>query len=149
VGLELCGTNWICIYYVEERRSLLWSSGQSSWLQNRDVLSFLWGANWIYIYYVEESRPPLRSSGQSSWLQNGNVSCFLWGTNGIYICYVEESRPPVCSSGERCRLQILRSGFDSRLYHIFWEVVGLEGVPLSLVTTTEELFGRKSSGSSL
>jgi hypothetical protein len=47
----------------------LWSSGQSSWLHNRDVLCFLWGTNWIYICHVEESRPPLWSSGQSSWLQ--------------------------------------------------------------------------------
>jgi hypothetical protein len=34
-----------------------WSGGQSSWLQNGDVLCFLWGTNWIYICYVEESRP--------------------------------------------------------------------------------------------
>jgi hypothetical protein len=47
----------------------LWSSGQSSWLQNGDVLCFLWGTNWIYICYAEESIPPLWSSGQSSWLQ--------------------------------------------------------------------------------
>jgi hypothetical protein len=46
-----------------------WSSGQSYWLQNGDVLCFLWGTNWIYICYVEESRPPLWSNGQSSWLQ--------------------------------------------------------------------------------
>jgi hypothetical protein len=37
----------------------LWSSGQSSWLHNGDVLCFLWGTNWIYICYAEESRPPL------------------------------------------------------------------------------------------
>jgi hypothetical protein len=47
----------------------LWSSGQSSWLHNGDILCFLCGTNWIYICYVEESRPPLWSSGQSSWLQ--------------------------------------------------------------------------------
>jgi hypothetical protein len=51
----------------------LWSSGQSSWLHNGDVLCFLWGTNWICICYVEESRPPLWSSGQSSWLHNGDV----------------------------------------------------------------------------
>jgi hypothetical protein len=49
--------------------SPLWSSGQSSWLQNGDVLCFLWGTNWIYICYIEESRPRLRSSGHGSWLQ--------------------------------------------------------------------------------
>jgi hypothetical protein len=42
----------------------LWSSGQSSWLHNGDVLCFLWGTNWIYVCYVEESRPPLWFSGQ-------------------------------------------------------------------------------------
>jgi hypothetical protein len=40
-------------------------------------------------------------------------------------------------------LQILRQGFDSRHYQIFWEVVGLERGPLSLVSTTEQLLGRK------
>jgi hypothetical protein len=35
------------------------------------------------------------------------------------------------------------------VYHIFWEVVDLERSPLSLVSTTEELHGRKSSGSGL
>jgi hypothetical protein len=40
-------------------------------------------------------------------------------------------------------------GFDSRRYLIFWEVVGLERGPLSLVNTTEELLERNSSGSGL
>jgi hypothetical protein len=47
----------------------VWFSGQSSWLQNGDVLCFLLGTNSIYICYVEESRPPLWCSSQSSWLQ--------------------------------------------------------------------------------
>jgi hypothetical protein len=38
---------------------------------------------------------------------------------------------------------------DSRRYQIFWEAVGLECGPLSLVSTTEELLGRNSSGSGL
>jgi hypothetical protein len=40
-------------------------------------------------------------------------------------------------------------GFDSRRCQIFWEVVGLERVPLSLVDTIEELLGRNNSGSGL
>jgi hypothetical protein len=40
-------------------------------------------------------------------------------------------------------------GFDSQRYQIFWEVVGLERGPLSLVSTIEELLGRKNSGSGL
>jgi hypothetical protein len=34
-------------------------------------------------------------------------------------------------------------GFDSRRYQIFWEVVGLERGPLSLVRITEQLLERK------
>jgi hypothetical protein len=37
-------------------------------------------------------------------------------------------------------------GFDSRHYQIFWEVLGLERGPLSLVSKTDELLGRNSSG---
>jgi hypothetical protein len=153
----------------------LWPSCQSPWLENGDGLCFLWGTNSIYICYVEESTSPLRSSAQSSWLQNGDVPCFLWGTNWIYIyqvrqanflfwterqyekrklaCrtlyYVEEIRPPLWSSGQSSCLQIQRSGFDSRRYQFFWEVVGLERGPFSLVSTIEELIERKSSGSGL
>jgi hypothetical protein len=53
------------------------------------------------------------------------------------------------SSGQSSWLQIHRSGFESRRYQIFWEVVGLKRGPLSPVSTTEELHGRKSSGSGL
>jgi hypothetical protein len=38
-------------------------------------------------------------------------------------------------------------GFYSRRYQIFWEVVGLERGPLSLVRIIEELLDWKSSGS--
>jgi hypothetical protein len=130
-------------------RPPLWSSGQTSWLQNGYVLSFLWGTNWIYICYVEESRPPLWSSGQSSWLQKGDVWCFLWGTNWIYVCYVEKSRPPLWSSGQSSWLQIQRSGFDFRCYQTSREVVGVERGPLNLVSAIEELLGRTNSGSGL
>jgi hypothetical protein len=53
------------------------------------------------------------------------------------------------SSGQSSGLQIQRSGFDSRRYQIFWELVGLERGPLSLVSTIEKLLGRKRSGSGL
>jgi hypothetical protein len=43
----------------------------------------------------------------------------------------------------------MRSGLDSLRYQIFWEVVGLERDPLSLVSATEELLGRKSDGCGL
>jgi hypothetical protein len=49
------------------------------------------------------------------------------------------------SSGQSSWLQIPGFGFDSRRYQIFW-VVRLEQGSLSLVSTTEELLGRKRSG---
>jgi hypothetical protein len=55
-------------------------------------------------------------------------------------------RPPLWSSGQSSWLQIQRSGFDSWRYQIFWEVVGLERSPLTLVSTIEELLDRKNSG---
>jgi hypothetical protein len=58
-------------------------------------------------------------------------------------------RQPLWSSDQSSWLQIQGSGFDSQRYQISWEVVGLERGPLSLLSTTEELLGRKSSGSSL
>jgi hypothetical protein len=39
-----------------------------------------------------------------------------------------------------------RPAFDSQGYQIFWEVVGLERVPLNLVRITEGLLARKISG---
>jgi hypothetical protein len=48
------------------------------------------------------------------------------------------------SSGQSSWLVFQRSGFDSRRYQIFWDVLGLE---FSLVSTTEELLGRQSNGS--
>jgi hypothetical protein len=52
-----------------------------------------------------------------------------------FICFVSllsVRGPPVWSRGESSWLQTQMSGFDSRHYQIFWEVVGLERVPLSL-----------------
>jgi hypothetical protein len=75
-----------------------------------------------------------------------------WPTDAFDVCFhpnTLNARPPLWSSDQSSWLQIQRSGFDSRRYQIFWIVVGLERGPLSLVSTIEELLGRKSSGSSL
>jgi hypothetical protein len=56
---------------------------------------------------------------------------------------------PLWSSDQIFWLQIQRSGFDSWRYQIFWEVVGLERGPLSLVSTIEKLLEIKNSGSGL
>jgi hypothetical protein len=65
------------------------------------------------------------------------------------VCAIVDKSPPLWSSGQSSWLQIQWSGFDSRRYQILWEVVGLERGPLSLVSTVEELLGRKSSASGL
>jgi hypothetical protein len=57
--------------------------------------------------------------------------------------------PPLWSSGQSSWLQIQKSAFNSWRYQIFWEVVGLERGPLSLVSTIKELLERNSSGSGL
>jgi hypothetical protein len=57
--------------------------------------------------------------------------------------------PPLWPSGYNTLLQIQGSEFDSRHYQIFWEVVGLERCLFSVVSTTEELLERESSGSGL
>jgi hypothetical protein len=51
--------------------------------------------------------------------------------------------PHLWSSGQSSWLQIQRSGFDSRRYQIFLDVVGLERGPLNLVNTIWELLERK------
>jgi hypothetical protein len=57
--------------------------------------------------------------------------------------------PSLLSSGQGSVPQIRRSGFDSLRYQICWKVVGLKRGQFCLVSTNEELLGRKSSGSDL
>jgi hypothetical protein len=63
--------------------------------------------------------------------------------------YFRIEGPPMRSSCQTSWPQIQRSGFDFRCYQIFWEVMGTERGPLSLLSTIEELLERKSSGSGL
>jgi hypothetical protein len=78
-----------------------------------------------------------------SWL--GGCSSDSWS---FYLGVINLNSRRLCGlvvrvSGYRSR------GLDSRHCQIFWEVVGLEQGPLSLVSTSEELLGRKYSGSGL
>jgi hypothetical protein len=88
----------------------------------------------------------------------GNVSILVcvalcasrcWALCVIYVICVFLCVVSYCSTNASSWLQIQRSGFHSLRYQILWEVVGLERGPLSLVSTTQELRGRKSSGSGL
>jgi hypothetical protein len=74
------------------------------------------------------------------------VSCEV-RTEFIYVMWKKVDR--LCGLVVRVPDYRMRSGFDSRRYHIFSEVVGPEWSPLSLVSTIEELLIRKSSGCGL
>jgi hypothetical protein len=63
----------------------------------------------------------------------------------ILLSSSEGPWPPLWSSGQSSWLHIQRSWLDSRRCQIFWEVVGLEQGPLSLVSTIEELLEGKHS----
>jgi hypothetical protein len=86
-----------------------------------------------------------------TWLSRCDASLKVAGTNpdeiiAFILIYV---RPPLWSIGQSSPLQIQKSGFDFRSYQIFWEVLGLERGPPSLVNTIEELLEKKTSGSGL
>jgi hypothetical protein len=73
---------------------------------------------------------PLRICTCNLWFTLFSTQCKRWGS--------------LCGIMVR-GLQVQRSGFDSRRYHILWEVVGLERCPFRLVSTIEELLGRNIS----
>jgi hypothetical protein len=94
-----------------------------------------------------------QSYGQSS-LRDGDEDYFFPG------CYIVQSGRSLLIIGQTynrlCALLIRVNGyrprgpkFDSWHYQIFWEVLGLEWGSLNLVSTTEELLRRNTSGSSL
>jgi hypothetical protein len=78
----------------------------------------------------------LNTMPQDVWETGGKASACNW--RGDRLCGLVVRVPGYRSRGP---------GFDSGRYQIFWEVVDLERGPLSLVNTTEELLGWKSSGS--
>jgi hypothetical protein len=97
-------------------------------------------------------------------VSTSNAGCFKNGFTMVFQSYCEASVtkkftltgvqtihrwPLLWSSGESFWLQIQKFEFDYRRYQIFWEVVGLEMDPLSLLIITEELHGKISSGSCL
>jgi hypothetical protein len=74
-------------------------------------------------------------------METTKIMCF-----NILIFLFLYGRSPLRSSGQRSDPEV-RVRFPS--YQMLWEVVGLERGPLSLVSTVDELLGRKSSGSGL
>jgi hypothetical protein len=132
--------SWVAVGFTVSQELLLLSDGDSSGTQRTEKVR-LWKQ--LPEDWWRDSRPrrpcaccsELQSAKASQWIVIKDCKCQI--------------RPPLWSSGQNSRLQIRRPGFDSQSYHIFWEVVGLTQGPLSLVSTTEELLGRKSSSSGL
>jgi hypothetical protein len=90
---------------------------------------------------VSPRKIPLHFTGMQCFIFHFSTEHFFKFQNLMCIRW-----SPLWSSGQSSWLQIQRSTFDSRRYQIFWEVVGLERSPLCLVSTTEKLLERKSSG---
>jgi hypothetical protein len=80
---------------------------------------------------------------------NARWNSLSFSTVQLFMARFGAGGPHLWFSGQSSWLQIQKSGFDSLRYQSFWEVVGLERGPLSLVSTIEELLGRKNSGSGL
>jgi hypothetical protein len=103
----------------DRERPPLWSSGQSSWLHNGDVVWFLWGTIWIYICYVEERRPPLWSRVQSSWLQIQRSGFDSWRYQIFWEVVVGFKRGPfslVSTIEELLERRSSGSGLETREY---------------------------------
>jgi hypothetical protein len=128
------------------------------WLTQQDMLMQLFRKSRSVFWTGKRwTNDPILVSFLTCKPENKNNYNFLWFQYPvptqteiviIYLIFIYRW-PLLWSSGRSSWLQILRFGFDYRRYHIFWEVVGLEGGPLSHVSTIEELLRRKSSGSGL
>jgi hypothetical protein len=114
-------------------------------------------SSWDYLshFSIQDSLLPVPTPHDRWWysslvhcpyrtLQNVSRSLLYF----IFIMPISKG-PPLLSSGQCSWVQLQSSGFDSQSYQILWEAVDLERGPLSLVSTTEEVLERKSSGSCL
>jgi hypothetical protein len=126
-AMEMCGYKMTSVHYCPAHDPLQ-SHQRSLALQPRPSYSLLHGnfaaSRLLFITRRSETH-------KTKFLFNGQV----WTTSMVWWSEFLATDPEV--------------GFDSRCYQIFWERVGLERGPLSLVSTTEELLERNSSGSGL
>jgi hypothetical protein len=93
---------------------------------------------WYLVCHIEDVWE--QGGEKNIWAQEEGSNRLLEKFEWVRLCGLVVRVPGNRSRGPR---------FDSRCCQIFWEVVGLERVQLSLMSTTEELLGRNSSGSGL
>jgi hypothetical protein len=88
-------------------------------------------------------KPPWKSFIKSKHVNQDShcTSVNLWGMWNTFCPAPIVNK--LWSSGQSSWLEIQGSRYDSQRYQIFWEVVGLEQGPLSLISKTEELLGKK------
>jgi hypothetical protein len=113
----------------------------------------VWGGGGTKEGYGEWTEPP-------RWFRNlftyraAALQCYSFHSPWQFSMYIQISTPSKVSFDLFCCLvaripgdRSRRPGFDSWRCRIFWEVESLERDPLSLVSTSEALLERKSSGS--
>jgi hypothetical protein len=128
-----------CSYFFTLRHSI--TVGRAS---HADIL--VTQRDWTNSDLLDPWKRKYQQDGENYMMKNFIICILLQ----ILLWHSEfESRQPLWSSGQSSWLQIQRPGLNSRRHQIFWEVVGQERSPLSLVSTIEELVERKSSGSGL
>jgi hypothetical protein len=144
----------ICILYVFQGLHMPAINVIYFW---ENSLQFYNGTRFIVFYkskYTHQkfsgcNPPVIKTKHVIEAIQFHARECNIWASCYrlfiILLCYTVDR---LCGlvvrvSGYRSR----GPGIDSRRFQIFWEAVGLELGPLSLVRTTEELLGRNSSGS--
>jgi hypothetical protein len=100
----------------------------------------------VFISFLLVAHHMRKSFHDKKFISSGS-GIFIWN---IFLLWYIFNRDRLC--GLVVRVPGYRSrgpGFDSRRCQIFWEMVGLEQGPLSLVRIIEEQLEWKSSGSSL
>jgi hypothetical protein len=142
---------WLCaLRNFDTTACMLQDRNEHPWWKTR-IFRGIWG----YVRAVFNNRAGylVRSTNYEFPLCSLPRRFNLWVLNvmsqGISNPEIAIVRPLLWSSGQSSRPQLLRPVFDSRHFQISWDVVGLERGPLSLVSTTEDLLERKSSGSGL
>jgi hypothetical protein len=136
----------LCMYQILQLASLL-----CLLLKNKITKTFVLNKRCIIIISkdMQAVRSWLPITITLVWTQV--KQCAIWdgysGTRVGFLKVIQFPWLPLWSSGQSSWLQIQRSGFDSQGFKIFWEVVGLEQGPLSLVSTIEVLLGRESRSS--
>jgi hypothetical protein len=116
-----------------------------SYLRMKDIFTILEFGSVVYWSQLLATDPQVSGSIPGATRFSEKTYSYLRMKEYFHHSWVRLCGLVVTVTGYRSR----GLGSDSRCYQIFWQVVGLERGPLSLLSTIEELLGRNSSGSGL